>query len=66
MPSSVIRNTAYDDQNRILSVWFVPSGKRYDYKGVPSDVYAAFRRATSKGSFFNNHIRDHYPFKEVH
>ncbi|TIU43610.1 MAG: KTSC domain-containing protein, partial [Mesorhizobium sp.] len=29
--------------SRILSVWFVASGKRYDFEGVPPETYAAFR-----------------------
>ncbi|WP_184773636.1 KTSC domain-containing protein [Aminobacter carboxidus] len=60
MPSSSIREAAYDPQTRVLSVWFVVSGKRYDYEDVPPETYAAFRRALSKGRFFNAHIRDRF------
>jgi hypothetical protein len=42
-----------------LSVWFHESGK-YDYYGVPESVYHAFLAARSKGTFFNDHIRDRY------
>ena len=42
-----------------LSIWFRESG-RYDYYGVPENVYTAFLSARSKGSFFNDHIRDRY------
>lgn len=65
MPSTLIRKTSYDDQRRTLSVWFVPSGSRYDYENVPPELYAALRRAFSKGSFFNAFIRNQYPFRRV-
>lgn len=54
MPSTVIRNVKYDPATGILSVWFVPSGTRYDYEDVASETYAAFRKAFSKGRFFRN------------
>jgi len=65
MPSKLIRKTRYDDEHRILSVWFVPSGQRYDYEGVPPELYAALRRAFSKGSFFNTSIRNRFPYRQV-
>lgn len=60
MPSTSIRKTEYDPETRILSVWFVASGKRYDYEAVPSETYEAFRGAFVKGRFFNEHIRDRF------
>lgn len=45
--------------NGTLSIWFVESG-RYDYFGVPESVYIAFLNAGSKGTFFNDRIRDRY------
>lgn len=65
MPSTVIRNMHYDAGKRILSIWFVPSGNRYDYEAVPPQTYAAFRTASSKGRFFNEFIRDRYRFSLV-
>ena len=63
MPSTSIRKTDYDPKTRILSVWFVTSGKQYDYEGVPPETYAALRSAFSKGRFFNEHIRGHFPYR---
>lgn len=60
MPSTVIEDFGYDPEHRTLSVRFRPSGRRYDYFGVPSDEYDALRRATSKGRYFNRYIRDQY------
>lgn len=51
MPSTSIRKSEYDPESKVLSVWFVASGKRYDYEGVPAEVYAAFRSAFVKGRF---------------
>lgn len=65
MPSTSIRRFEYDEAARVLSVWFVASGRRYDYRGVPSEVALDFRHAFSKGRFFNARIRDHYPFVHV-
>jgi hypothetical protein len=65
MPSTSIRKTDYDAKTRTLSVWFVASGKRYDYENVPPEINAAFRQAFSKGRFFNDFIRNRFKFREV-
>jgi len=63
MPSTSIRRSSYDPETKILSIWFVTSGKRYDYEAVPPEVYAAFRNAFVKGRYFNEHIRDHFRYR---
>lgn len=65
MPSTSIRKSEYDSESKVLSVWFVASGKRYDYEGVPAEVYAAFRSAFVKGRFFNEHIRERFRHRLV-
>lgn len=60
MPSTSISKSDYDPETQVLSIWFVTSGKRYDYEAVPPEVYAALRNAFSKGRFFNDHIRDRF------
>jgi hypothetical protein len=60
MPSTVIADMAYDPETGTLSVWFRPSGRRYDYFEVPTAVYDALRRSPAKGRYFNAHIRDGY------
>lgn len=64
MPSTAIRHYAYDEAQELLTITFV-TGRRYVYAGVPAQLYAAMRRATSKGGFFNRRIRAHYPFAEL-
>ena len=64
MPSSVIHGFSYDPPTRELRVTFV-SGRRYSYVEVPAEVFDAFKKAPSRGAFFNHEIRDRYPYREV-
>ena len=48
-----------DWQAGTLSIWFHGSG-RYDYYNVPEQVYRGLLSASSKGTYFNSHIRDRY------
>jgi len=64
MPSSVIRRFDYDPSLAALDVTFV-SGRRYRYYHVPPMVAERFRRASSKGQFFNTRIRDRFDHKEL-
>ena len=52
MPSTSISRSDYDPESRILSIWFVTTGRRYDYENVPAETYAAFQNAFAKGRFF--------------
>ncbi len=61
MPSRVIRRFFYVPDQHRLEILFV-TGKRYSYFDVPAEVHDAMRRASSKGEFFNSHIRDRYRF----
>ncbi len=65
MPSTMIADMAYDPETQTLSIWFRPSGRRYDYFDVPTVTYDALRRSPSKGRYFNAHIRDGYEFAPV-
>ena len=63
MPSTATRSFSYDEERRALQVTFV-TGRRYIYFGVPKKEVEGFRAATSKGRYFNFHIR-HYPYHEL-
>jgi hypothetical protein len=65
MPSTLIRKSEYDPATRTLSVWFVASGKRYDYANVPPEIYTAFRQSFVKGKYFNREIRNRFPYREA-
>jgi hypothetical protein len=59
--SSVIQDFDYDGNREKLYVTFV-SGRTYVYNGVPQHTFEEFATASSKGTFFNAHIKNHYPF----
>jgi hypothetical protein len=62
--SSSITSVGYDADIKTLEVEFV-SGRVYRYRGVEEEVHEAFLRASSKGKFFNEHIKDAYPFELI-
>jgi hypothetical protein len=62
--SSVIRSIEYDDEERALLITFT-SGLAYRYAAVPEVEYDALLSAASKGVFFNDRIKDRYPFTQV-
>jgi hypothetical protein len=62
--SSNVRSIGYDATSSTLEVEF-NSGGLYQYSGVPETVYAALMRASSKGNYLNNHIKDRYHCQHV-
>jgi hypothetical protein len=62
--SSVIAAIGYDEESETLELEFL-SGAVYRYRGVGPDLYETFRAARSKGTFFNERIRDAYPWEAV-
>jgi lysyl-tRNA synthetase class 2 len=61
MPSTVIRSYSYDARRRELDIVF-QTRRRYRYRHVPLATYAAMNAASSKGAFFNRHIRGRFEF----
>lgn len=62
MPSTAISAIAFDENAGRLDVRFV-SGEVYSYFDVPLATAEAFGRASSKGGFFQRHIRDRFEFR---
>lgn len=62
--STAISEIDYDAERTKLLVRFV-SGERYVYVGVPGEVHRSFVEADSKGRFFQQKIRDRYPFNRL-
>jgi hypothetical protein len=62
MPSTVIRSFWYSARRRELRILF-QSGKEYAYADVPAELYAEMQIASSKGEFFNQHIRGKFAFR---
>ncbi|WP_408634138.1 KTSC domain-containing protein [Pseudazoarcus pumilus] len=57
--SSAIAAIGYDPDTRRMRITFT-SGGTYDFCGVPEHVFTGFLHAPSKGSFYDQHIRDRY------
>ena len=62
--SSSIASVGYDSATQILEVEF-HNGSLYRYEGVPEIEYAALMAAESKGTHFNECVRDRYPFRRL-
>jgi hypothetical protein len=60
--STTVDSTGYDAVNKILRIKFT-SGAVYDYYRVPDRVAEMFFNASSKGSFFNEYIKDVFEFE---
>ena len=57
--SRAIRAVGYDKLTQRLRITF-EQGDSYDFCRVPVHIYEGLMRASSKGSFYNDHIRDRY------
>ena len=57
--SLAIAQIGYDHQSRQLDIEFREIGV-YSYYNVPPHIYEGFMNASSKGQYFNEHIRDQY------
>jgi len=57
--SSAIRAVGYDQSTRRMRITF-EQGDSYDFGGVPLHVYDRLMSASSKGAYYNDHIRDQY------
>jgi hypothetical protein len=64
MPSTVIARFSYNEEKSVLTIVFL-TGKVYEYTKVPLKVYNEMKMSGSKGTYFNLHIKDHYPFKLI-
>jgi KTSC domain len=63
--SSALEQVSYDEGAATLCATFRESGRTYIYEDVPQDVYDALLFADSLGGYFNAHIRDCFPFREL-
>ena len=57
--SSAIAAIGYDPSTGRMKVQFV-QGDTYDFCGVPEGVFNGLLNARSKGSYYNDYIRDRY------
>lgn len=64
MPSTVIDLFNYDHRSATLRIVF-RSGNVYAYKKVPEEVYNDFKKAESKGRYFNQMIKNKFTFEQL-
>lgn len=62
--SEALRRVEYDLPTRTLFVQFA-SGEWYAYLEVAPDTYARLVEAPSKGRFFQDELRDRYPYQRL-
>jgi KTSC domain len=62
--SSMIRSVGYDPEAEVMRILFV-SGKTFEYRQVPSDVYGELMASGSKGSYMRGEVIDCYPTREL-
>jgi len=64
MPSTVIKSHSYNPDDEVLTISFV-TGKVYRYYKVTENQYHEFKKAFSKGTYFNKYIKPCHSFKEL-
>lgn len=62
--SQTLAAAVYDDSQGKLQLDF-RDGSRYVYSSVPPHLFDGLLAATSKGRFFNQHIRRALPYSKV-
>jgi hypothetical protein len=61
--SSLIRSVGYDLAGSILEIELIEPNRLYTFYDVPFSVYDELMDAPSKGRYFNDFIRDLYPYE---
>ena len=62
--STTLASVTYDGARQLLELEF-HSRAVYQYFGVPAEVHTGLLDSSSKGAYFNEVIRDRYPFVRV-
>jgi len=62
--SSNIKTTEYDVDSNKLIVEF-NNGQKYEYEGVPLQIYTQFRMSESQGKFFTTKISKTFKYKKL-
>ena len=58
--SSAIRAAGYDARSLVLSIQFTSGPRIYSYFGVPASIWQGFLAASSKGRYYDQHIKPYY------
>ncbi|MEM7342648.1 MAG: KTSC domain-containing protein [Chloroflexota bacterium] len=62
--SSNLRSVGYDAATQVLEIEF-NSGGIYQYFSVPAAIHQSLMAASSKGSYFHQHIKGRYTFQRI-
>jgi hypothetical protein len=62
--SSNLHSVGYDEETETLEIEF-HNGRIYRYSSVPADVHERLMSAASKGTYFNEHIKERYRCRRV-
>jgi hypothetical protein len=66
LDSEALSFVRYDEgTHELFAIFRGRRQRRYVYEGVAPEEYAQLMQADSKGAWFNAHIRDRHPFREV-
>jgi KTSC domain len=63
--SSLLRSVGYDPASSILEIELVEPNRVYTFYDVPFSVYDELLEAPSKGTYFNEFIRDLYAYEST-
>lgn len=58
--SSWIKGAKYDTETNVMQIYIGDKGEVYECVGVDNDVWSGFKRADSKGKYFNRFIKGQY------
>ena len=64
LKSTAMNAATYQDQSASLELEF-RTGAIYRYLAVPAQTYRELLRAESKGRYFNQHIRNRFPYAPI-
>lgn len=62
--SSNIASVSYDAGTKTMQIEFV-QGQRYEYTGVPPEIYFGIQHAPSAGQYFMRQIKDSYSYEQI-
>lgn len=65
LQSTTLKAVIYRSPGAWLELEF-RSGAIYRYLHVPTEIYEGLLAAQSKGRYFNEHIRDHFPTLKIY
>lgn len=61
--STAIERGEYDHQSGDLTIWFRKGRHFYTCYGVPRSIWDELLQASSKGTYFDNYIKDRYSYR---